>query len=100
MKLDWLDACIALRVVGAVFVVFLPHWRKICTIRQRMERGPIPEEIYQTLLFNKKRGCNAVQALSSGSLRRRIYFEINAKSGSDLLALILVEEEKLPKRIL
>jgi hypothetical protein len=32
IKVDWLDACIALRVVGAVLVVFLRRWRKICTI--------------------------------------------------------------------
>ncbi len=32
-----LDACIALRVgVGAVLVVFLRRWRKICTILQPM----------------------------------------------------------------
>jgi hypothetical protein len=33
-KVDWLAACIALRVVGAVSVVFLRRWRKICTILQ------------------------------------------------------------------
>jgi hypothetical protein len=32
----WLDACIALRVVGAVLVVFLRCWRKNCTILQPM----------------------------------------------------------------
>ncbi len=36
IKVDWLDACIARRVVGAVLVVFLRHWRKICTIIQSM----------------------------------------------------------------
>jgi hypothetical protein len=35
-KVDWLAACIALRVVGAVWVVFLWSWRKICTILQPM----------------------------------------------------------------
>ncbi len=34
IKVDWLDAGIALRVVGAVLVVFLRRWRKICTILQ------------------------------------------------------------------
>jgi hypothetical protein len=34
MKLDWLAACIALRVVGAVLIVYLWLWRKICTILQ------------------------------------------------------------------
>ncbi len=37
IKLDWLAACISLRVIGAVFVVFLRHWRKIWTILQPME---------------------------------------------------------------
>jgi hypothetical protein len=32
IKVDWLDAHSALRVVGAVLVVFLWLWRKICTI--------------------------------------------------------------------
>jgi hypothetical protein len=36
IKVDWLDACIALSAVGAVLVVFLRHWRKICTILQPM----------------------------------------------------------------
>jgi hypothetical protein len=44
-------------VVGAILVVFLWRWRKICTILQPMGmEGPIPEEIYQTLLTNKKQG--------------------------------------------
>jgi hypothetical protein len=29
IKVYWLDACIALRVIGAVLVVFLRRWRKI-----------------------------------------------------------------------
>jgi hypothetical protein len=33
---DWLAACIALRVVGAVLVVHLWRWRKIYTILQPM----------------------------------------------------------------
>jgi hypothetical protein len=33
IKVDWLAGCIALRVVGALFVVFPRRWRKICTIR-------------------------------------------------------------------
>jgi hypothetical protein len=40
-KVDWLAACIAQRVVGAVWVVFLWSWRKICTILQPMgSNGP------------------------------------------------------------
>jgi hypothetical protein len=45
---DWLAACIAQRVVGAVLVVLLlrpPANRK---------QGPIPEEISQTPVTNKK----------------------------------------------
>jgi hypothetical protein len=34
IKVDWLTACIALRVVDAVLIVFLRRWRKICTILQ------------------------------------------------------------------
>ncbi len=36
IEVDWPAACIALRVVGAVLVVFLQRWRKICTILQPM----------------------------------------------------------------
>jgi hypothetical protein len=36
IKVNWLAACIALRVVGVVLVVFLRRWRKICTILQPM----------------------------------------------------------------
>ncbi len=44
-----LDACIALRVVGAVLVVFLRRWRNICTILQLMgSKG--------RYLTNKKQG--------------------------------------------
>jgi hypothetical protein len=32
MKVGWLAACIALRVAGVVFVIFLRHWRIICTV--------------------------------------------------------------------
>ncbi len=57
-KVDWLAACIALRVVGAVLVVFLRRWRKICTILPSAngKQGLIPEEIYETLPTNKKQG--------------------------------------------
>ncbi len=34
--LAWLAACIVLRVVGAVLIVFLRHWRTVCTILQPM----------------------------------------------------------------
>jgi hypothetical protein len=36
IKVDWLAACIALKEVGAVLVVFLWRWRKIFTILQLM----------------------------------------------------------------
>ncbi len=35
-KVDWLAACIALRVVGTVFVIFLWRWRTICTVLEPM----------------------------------------------------------------
>jgi hypothetical protein len=57
IKEDWLDACIALRVVGAVLVVFLQRWRKF--FLQSSTNGKqrlIPEEMSQTLLTNKKQG--------------------------------------------
>ncbi len=53
---DWLDAYIALRAAGAVLVVFLQCWRKICTILQPMGSKAIPEEMSQTLLPSKKQG--------------------------------------------
>ncbi len=44
-KLDWLDACIALRVVGAVLAVFLQRWHKICTILLPMgSKGRYPKK--------------------------------------------------------
>jgi hypothetical protein len=59
IKVNWFDACIALRIVSAVFVVFLRRWRKIYRILQALangQQGPIPEEMFQTLLTNKKQG--------------------------------------------
>ncbi len=47
IKVDWLSACIALRVVGAVLVVFLRRWRNPSFNRKQ---GPIHEELFQTLL--------------------------------------------------
>jgi hypothetical protein len=44
-KVDWLAACIALRVGS---VILQPMGSK--------GQGPIPEEIYQILLTNKKQG--------------------------------------------
>jgi hypothetical protein len=37
IKVDWLAACMALRVVGAVLVIVLRRWRKICTILRQWE---------------------------------------------------------------
>ncbi len=34
--MDWLAACMALRVIDAVIVIFLQHWRKIFTVLQPM----------------------------------------------------------------
>ncbi len=36
IKVDWLAAYIALRVVGAVLVAFLRRWHTVCTILQPM----------------------------------------------------------------
>jgi hypothetical protein len=36
IKVDWLAGCIAQRVVGTLFVVFLWRWRTICTVLQEM----------------------------------------------------------------
>jgi hypothetical protein len=53
IKVDWLAARDALRVVGAALVVGV----KICTILQPLRKqGPIPEEMFQTLLTHKKQG--------------------------------------------
>jgi hypothetical protein len=52
---DWLDACIALRVVGAVLVVVLRRWRKICKILQPMGSKDLNlKKCLKTLLTNKK----------------------------------------------
>jgi hypothetical protein len=64
-KVDWLAVCIVLRVVGAVLVVCLRRWRKMCTYNPPVNRkqGLITEEINQTLLTNKKQGnLNQVNA--------------------------------------
>ncbi len=36
IKVDWLAACIALRVVGTVIVIFLQLWHTIYTVLQSM----------------------------------------------------------------
>jgi hypothetical protein len=59
IKVDWLDACIALRVVGAVLVVFFRPWRKkknLLRPQANRKQGPISKEICQTLLTNMKQG--------------------------------------------
>jgi hypothetical protein len=57
-KVDWLAVCIALRVVGAVCIC---HFRQALTYNLHSppasgKQGPIPEEMSQTLLPNKKHG--------------------------------------------
>jgi len=45
---DWIAACIAIRVIGAVFDIFLRRWRTICTVLQspaKGKQGPLPEEM-------------------------------------------------------
>ncbi len=57
IKVDWLAACIALRVVCAVFVVFLRALAyNLHSPPANGKQMPIPEEISQTLLTNKKPG--------------------------------------------
>jgi hypothetical protein len=51
IKVDWLAACIALRVVGAVFVIFLRRLRTI--LHSSPANG---KQLFQTLLTNKKQG--------------------------------------------
>ncbi len=55
MKVDWLAACIALRVVVAVLVVFL-HAALAYNLHHSQANGKhglIPEEMSQTLLTKK-----------------------------------------------
>jgi hypothetical protein len=54
IKVDWLAACIALSVVGAIFVISVRRWLTICTVPANGKQGP--EEMSQTLLTNKKQG--------------------------------------------
>jgi hypothetical protein len=89
----WLAACIALRVDGsngAVLIVFLRRWRKICTILQPMhgKQGQIPEEMSQTLLTNKKQGNldlvqadNIIKPTTSRINRKKYTFSVNHLSG-------------------
>jgi hypothetical protein len=56
MKVDWLAACIALRVVGAKFVIFLWYWHTICSFPANEKQGPTPDEMSQSLLTNMKQG--------------------------------------------
>jgi hypothetical protein len=57
IKVDWLASCIALRVAGAVFVILLRRWRTIYKVlKPNGKQGPIPEEMFQTLVTNKKQG--------------------------------------------
>jgi hypothetical protein len=55
-KVVWLAVCIALRVVGAVLVVFLGVGVNLHNPLANRKQRPIPEEIYHTLLTNKKQG--------------------------------------------
>jgi hypothetical protein len=55
-KVDWLAACIALRVVSAVLVFSTRVGVNLHNPRANGKQGPIPEEISQTLLTNKKQG--------------------------------------------
>ncbi len=53
IKVDWIDACIALRVVGAELV---SSGVGVKFSQSSIANGPISEEMPQTLLTNKKQG--------------------------------------------
>jgi hypothetical protein len=58
IKVDWLNACTLLRGIVAVLVVFLSKIVKFALHNPPAsgKQWPIPEEISQTLLTNKKQG--------------------------------------------
>ncbi len=57
MKEDWVAACIALRVVGAVLVIIFSGVRiKFGLSSANGKQGLRPEEMSQILLTNKKQG--------------------------------------------
>jgi hypothetical protein len=56
IKVDWIANGIALRVVGAVFVVVPGVGINLHNPPANGKEGPIPEEIYQMLQTNKKQG--------------------------------------------
>ncbi len=56
IKVDWLAACIALRVVGAVYVFSPGVGVNLHNLPANGKQGLIPEEMSQTVLTNKKQG--------------------------------------------
>ncbi len=57
IKVDWLDACIALRVGWRCIGCFPPALEQnLHDSSANGKQGPIPKEIYQTVLTNKKQG--------------------------------------------
>jgi hypothetical protein len=69
IKVDWLAACIVLRMVGAELVIYSgvgvkfaqssSQWEPRADTRKKSANrkpGSVPEEISQTLLTNKKQG--------------------------------------------
>jgi hypothetical protein len=54
--LDWLAACIALRVVDAVFVISSGVGVQFAKSSSQWEAKAEPEEMSQTLLTNKNQG--------------------------------------------
>jgi hypothetical protein len=78
IKGDWLDACVALRVVGAVLVVFLRRWRKIGTLLQPMgsKNRYLQKSIKPCLTIVRKESWikyTPLTLLSQGHLPREIY---------------------------
>jgi hypothetical protein len=77
---DWLASFIALRVAGAVFVVFPRRWRKnLHNSPANGKQGSIPEEIYQTLLTNKKHGnaANIIKPTQTRINREKSLFTLS-----------------------
>jgi hypothetical protein len=82
-------------VVGDVLAIFLGRWRKICTILQQKNRkqGPIPEEIYQTLLTNKKQGN--LDEVHAANIFKPLQTRVNREKYSTLTYRVIKSLEHL-----
>ncbi len=74
IKVNWLANCIALRVVGAVFVIFPPELAyNLLSPPANGRQEPIPEEMYQTLLTKKRGNLDQVNATKTLLSHREKY---------------------------